>query len=163
MRFSLEQRFSAPLEEVEAAFVDSGLLAELATLPDLGRPQLLDLVDAGDSVSKQVRYAFTGDLSPAVTAVVDPRRLTWVEHSELDRGTHRTVFRIRPDHYADRLTCSGTITLEPASGGSVRRIEGDLRVRFPFVGSKVERAIVSGLHDHASSEARAVQAWIDRR
>ena len=161
MRFSLEQHFAAPLEAVEAAFVDPSLLRELATLPELGRPELLAHVDAGDTVSQQVRYVFTGELSPAVTAVVDPRRLTWVEHSELERATHRTAFRIAPDHYADRLSCSGRVTLERAGGGTRRVIDGDLRVRFPLVGAKVERAIVSGLRDHASAEARIVQAWLD--
>lgn len=41
MQFRLEQRFSAPVEAVEAAFLDPRLLAELATLPQLGRPELL--------------------------------------------------------------------------------------------------------------------------
>lgn len=163
MRFRLEQRFSAPLHEVEAAFVDPALLAMLATLPELGRPDLLEQVEAGHSVAQQVRYTFTGDLSPAVTSVVDPKRLTWVEHSELDRATHRSVFRIRPDHYPDRLRCSGTIRLDAVDGETHRTTEGDLRVRFPLVGSKVERAIVSGLREHASAEARVVQAWLDRR
>jgi len=31
------------------------------------------------------------------------------------------------------------------------------------VGGKVERAIVSGLRDHAAAEAGVVQAWLDRR
>ena len=163
MRFTLEQRFVNPVEEVQAAFVDPALLMELATLQELGRPQLLELVDDGASVSQQVRYTFTGDLPPAVTAVLDPRRLTWVEHSELDRATHRSVFRIQPDHYPDRLSCSGMISLEPVGGATRRTIDGDLRVRFPLVGPKVERAIVSGLHDHASTEARVVQAWLARR
>ncbi len=163
MRFRFEQQFSAPLEEVEAAFVDPALLAELSTLPALGRPELVGHVDAGNSVSQQVRYAFTGPLSPAVTAVVDPERLTWVEHSELDRRAHRSVFRIQPDHYADRLSCSGTAMFEPVGDGTRRTVEGDLKVRFPLVGGKVERAIVSGLRDHASAEARVVQAWLDGR
>ncbi len=163
MRFRLEQRFSAAIDDVEGAFVDPALLVELATLPELGRPELVEHVDTGHSVSQQVRYTFTGQLSPAVTSVVDPKRLTWVEHSELDRGTHRSVFRIAPDHYPDRLSCSGTVVLESVDGGTRRTIEGDLRVRFPLVGSKVERAIVSGLRDHASAEARVVQAWLDRR
>jgi len=42
-------------------------------------------------------------------------------------------------------------------------LQGDLRVRVPLVGSKVERAIVSGLRDHAIAEAQVVQAWLDRR
>jgi hypothetical protein len=97
-----------------------------------------------------------------VTKVVDPHRLTWVEDSELDRATHRTVFTIRPDHYPDRLSCSGTVTLDAVNGGTRRTVDGDLTVRFPLVGAKVERAIVSGLHDHASVETGIVQAWLDR-
>ena len=164
MRFSMEQQFTAPLTAVEGAFTDPALLAELATRPELGQPELLQHIADGDRVLQQVRYAFVGELSPAVTAVVDPRRLTWVEHTELDRRTHRSVYRIQPDHYPDRLSCSGTVMLEPApSGGTRRVVRGDLRVHFPLIGGKVERAIVSGLHAHASAEGQVVQAWLDRR
>ena len=162
MRFRLEQRFSSPLPAVEAAFVDPALLAELATLPQLGRPELVGLVDDGDTVRRQVRYAFTGQLSPAVTAVVDPRRLTWVEHSELDRRTHRSDFHIAPDHYADRLRCTGSVSYQADGGGTRRVIEGNLSVRFPLVAAKAERAIIAGLRDHAVAEARVVQGWLDR-
>jgi uncharacterized protein YndB with AHSA1/START domain len=163
VHFRLEQRFSAPVEVVEAAFVDPDLLAALATMPELGRPELLRQADDGDTVRQDVRYAFVGQLSPAVTRVVDPTRLTWVEHSELDRRTHRTTLTIRPDHYADRLSCTATATLEPVAGGTLRTVEGDLRVWAPLVAGKVERAIVAGLRDHASAEARIVQTWLDGR
>ncbi len=162
MRFRLEQRFSAPVEVVDAAFLDPALLAELATLPQLGRPELLSTTADGAQVNRQVRYAFAGQLSPAVTRVVDPDRLTWVEHSEFDRGTHRGVLRVRPDHYADRLTCSATVSFQADGGGTLRLVEGDLRVRFPLVGAAVERAIVAGLRDHAAAEERVVQARLAR-
>ena len=162
MRFRLEQRFSAPVDAVEAAFLDPALLAELANLPQVGRPELLSSRSDGDAVIREVRYAFTGQLSPAVTRVVDPDRLTWVEHSEFDRSAHRGVLRVRPDHYADRFTCSATVAFDPAGAGTVRVVEGDLRVRFPLVGAAVERAIVGGLRDHAAAEERVVQARLDR-
>lgn len=38
--------------------------------------------------------------------------------------------------------------------------EADLEVTVPFVGASVERAIVSGLRDHAEAEARVVGAWL---
>ena len=162
MRFRLEQRFTAPVEVVEAAFLDPALLAELATLPQLGRPELLSSSVDGDVVTREVRHAFAGRLSPAVTRVVDPDRLTWVEHSEFDRRTHRGVLRVRPDHYADRFTCAATVALDPAGAGSRRVVEGDLSVRFPLVGTAVERAIVAGLRDHAAAEEGVVQARLDR-
>ena len=120
MRFRFEQLFPGPLERVEAALLDPAFLDRMAQLPKLGQPQLLDLHDDGTTVRRRVRYAFAGELSPAVTAVVDPARLTWVEDATIDRATHRTTFRILPDHYANRLRCSGTFRLEDVPGG-VRR------------------------------------------
>lgn len=160
MRFRITQQFDAPLERVEGALLDPAFLERLATLPKVGRPELLDQREDGDLVHRRVRYAFVGALSSAVTAVVDPAKLTWIQESTLDRRTHRTTFRIVPDHYRDRLAASGTFTLQSAGDGTRRVAEGDLRVRFPLVGSKVERAIVSGLQEHAAAEERAMREWL---
>ena len=145
-----------------AAFVDPDLLANLGAEPDLGRPQLLDQDDRGEVLAQRVRYRFVGQLSGAVTRVVDPDRLTWVEESELDRRTSTTTFRIVPDNYAGLLRCAGTISVSagPDGAGSVRAIEADLKVTVPFVGGSVERAIVSGLREHAVVEARVVGDWL---
>jgi hypothetical protein len=163
MRFRIVQRFVAPLEAVEPALVDPAFLERLAELPKLGRPTLLGQEVDGDVVRQQVRYAFAGHLSSAVTAVVDPAKLTWIEDSTIDRRTHRTTFRILPDHYRDRLACEGTFTLQPDGDGSRRVAEGDLRVRFPLVGGRVERAIVSGLEEHAELEAEVMTRWLRDR
>jgi hypothetical protein len=161
MHFRLEQSLTADLETVQEAYVDRDLLACLADLPKLGGAELLDQHDDGTLVHQRVRYAFTGQLSSAVTAVVDPNKLTWVEDSTLDRRTHETTFRIVPDHYADRLECAGRFLLEAIDEATTRRIlDADLRVRFPLVGGRVERAIVAGLADHARAEETVVNRWL---
>jgi hypothetical protein len=160
VRFEIEQRFEASLDEVESAFVDPSFLEALAALPKLGEPRLVEQRIDGDLVHQQVAYAFAGQLSSAVTAVIDPARLTWIEDSTLDRSTHRTTFRILPDHYTNRLKASGTFTLRDLGGGTtLRRAEGDLKVSFPLVGGKVERAIVSGLTEHAALEVEVFHQW----
>jgi hypothetical protein len=163
VRFELVQRYASPVADVEAAFIDPALLARLGALNEMGRPQLLDQATEGDVVRQRVRYAFSGHLAPAATAVVDRDRLTWVQDSVLDRRTHRTEFRILPDHYADRLTSSGVVTLQETDGGTARVTSAELSVRFPLVGGRVERAIVSGLREHSDAEAHHVQAWLDER
>ena len=163
MRFRLQQRFPAPLPAVEAALLDPAFLARLAQLPRVGAPELLDQEAAGYIVRQRVRYRFTGELSPAVTAVVDPGRLTWVEETTYDRRSHRGEHRIVADHYADRLRSSYTTTLEPAGdhGDATLRItDGDVRVRFPLVGGRVERAIVGGLAEYAGQETEALRQWL---
>lgn len=167
MRFLIEQRFPGALVEVEEAFTDPAYLARLAALPKLGEPELLDRAEDGDQVLMSVRYRFVGEVSGAVRAVVDPARLGWIEESTLDRRTHVTTWTIVPDHYGGLLRCSGTYTLLEDSGtlledsGSViRRAEGEIRVSVPLVGGKVERAIVSGLEEHAEAEEAVMAAFL---
>lgn len=157
----MEQRFSAPVDTVEAAFLDRDLLARLTNLPHLGRPELLEESHDGDIVRRRIRWKFTAPLSPAVTAVIDPDRLTWVEDSVLDRRSHRSEYVILPDHYPDRLRCEGTVSLRHLGEETRRVTEGELVVRFPLVGRRVEQAIVKGLFDHAAAEEKIVQQWLD--
>lgn len=163
MRFRIEQRFAGPLQAVEDAFVDPAFLEELATLPKLGGVTLMERAESadGNEVRMRVRYRFNGEVNAAVRRVVDPERLTWVEESTLDRSTHVTTWRIVPDHYGGMIRCAGTFRLEPAGGAGTRRIaEADIKVNVPFVGGKVERAIVSGLEEHAALEERAMDGWL---
>ena len=167
MRFRITQRLAAPLRVVENAFVDPTFIAALGDVPELGGPTLLRQEVDGELVHQWVAHRFTGDLNAAVRRVIDPERLTWVEESTLDRTTHRTSWRIVPDHYASLLRCSGTFTLTAGGedgdgdeGRTVRVAEGDVKVNMPLVGSKAEKGIVSGLEEHAVLQARVFEEWV---
>jgi hypothetical protein len=161
MRFTIEQHFDAPLDAVEAAYADPAFLDKLSRLPKLGRPALLRREDDGDRVTQAVQYRFTGDVNAAVRKVVDPARLTWVEESTLDRGTHVTTWHIVPDHYRQLLRSSGTFRLEADGEGATRRVtEAELKLSVPLLGGRVEQAIVSGLREHAEAEEAAMQEFL---
>ena len=160
MRFFIEQRYRAPLARVEDAYCSPELLATLATLPKVGGAELVDQRVESDRVTQRVRYHFTGELNSAVTAVVDPHKLSWIEESVLDRASHVTTWHIVPDHYASRLSCEGTFTLLSVDNETARRTEAEIKVHFPLVGGRVERAIVSGLQEHAEAEQKAVEVFL---
>lgn len=166
MRFALEQTFAGAVDEVLAVFTDPAFLATLDQLPNLGEPEVLEHRTDGGRVFQRVRYRFTGTLSPAVSRVLDPSRLVWVDETTYDTGARTATFRILPEHYANRLTCSGAYRFVPdgeGDGATVRRAEGDLRVSYPIVGRAVERAIVSGLSDHLRAEGELVERWLAAR
>lgn len=157
MDFSVTQTFAAGPDEVARAYASPDLYPHLAGLPKLDTPEVVDHEEEGDLVHLQVRYRFTGHLSPAVTAVIDPRRLSWVEHSTHDLAARTVRYRLVPDHYPDRLQSWGSCTVTPGDGtGSTRTITGRLRVKALVVGGAVERAIVSGLREHLIAEAAVV-------
>lgn len=165
MNFELVQHLDAPIDVVERTLVDPDFIKELGQLPKLGRPELLKQRDMGDQVWQQVRYAFTGDLSATAKAFIDPAKLTWVEESTQDRVTHTTSVTIHPDYYDHMFESSGWITLEaePSGGTTVRTATGDVIIRLPIFGPRVEAAIISGLEEHAELEAETLNRWVASR
>lgn len=165
MRFELTQRFAAPVADVADAFCDPGFYELLADSPKLGRPEVLGReADAGgERVTMRVRYRFTGDLSSAARAVLDPSKLTWVEEAVHDLVANRVSFVLHPDHYADRFRCSGRYSLVAADddpNATVRHTEGEVKVKAPFVAGAVERAIVSGLREHLDDEVALLDQFL---
>jgi hypothetical protein len=66
-----------------------------------------------------------------------------------------------PDHYRDRLDCSGSYTLSPdGPARTIQHMDGDLQVHYPVVGRLAERGIVMGLREHVAQEATVLERWI---
>jgi hypothetical protein len=159
--FTVDQVYAAAGDAVAEAYADPGLYATLVGLPKLDTPEVLDHSVDGTTVRLDIRYRFVGELSPAVTAVIDPRRLTWVEQSVHDLATRRIRYKMVPDNYPDRLQSSGTCAItDRTNGGSVRTVSGMLKVKALIVGAVVERAIVSGLREHLTGEVPLVDDFV---
>ena len=163
MRFELEQEYAADADAVARAYADPALYETFARLPKLGAPEIVDHQVDGTTVRLDIRYHFTGHLSSAVTAVIDPHKLTWVERSTHDLERRRTKLVLVPDHYRDRLRCRVDVTVKARRGAAVRHMSGQIEVRTPLFGSRVERAIVSGLDEHLVGEAALVEAFVEAR
>lgn len=160
MRFHHEELLSVPTAVAEQALVDPDFYASMGSMSKIGTPEVLTHDDNGDTVHVAVRYRFTGHLAPPARAVLDPAKMTWVIDSTLRRADHEVAFRMLPDHYADRLECSGTYRFEARGGQeSAQVIEGDIVVRVPIVGRAVERAILMGLREHMAEEAALISRW----
>jgi uncharacterized protein DUF2505 len=164
MRFQIEQEIPGPVDSVARIYSEPRFYEVLGEMPKLGKPEVLERRADGEVVHLAVRFRFTGNLSPAVTAVIDPAKLTWVEDSVHDLSGHRVTFRMNPDHYPDRLRSQGSVHYVPGGDGLTRRLtEGELAVKVPLllgggrVGALVEDAIISGLRDHLAAEIAVVE------
>lgn len=153
MDFQIVQTLAGSPDRVDAALTDPAFLVRMAELPKLGSAEVLSQARRGDVVVQQVRYLFRAELSGAVTKVVDPDRLTWVEDSTVDLRAHETRCEIVPDAYANLLAGRYDARIEPDGAGARRTITGTVKVKVPLVGGRVERAIVSGLQENAAAQA----------
>jgi hypothetical protein len=158
MRFEAAQRFDLSVDQLLALFTDPDFYPTLGGLPQISVPEIVSHSASGDTVRIDLRQRYTGDLPSAALAVIDADQLTWVEQIVFDLDAATATTRLVPDHYPNRLTCTGHYTFRsvgPGGGrlaGAIRRLEGDLRVRVPLVGGRVEQALVSGLQQHAVAE-----------
>jgi hypothetical protein len=160
----VEQKIAGPVEAVARIYTEPRFYEQLGELPKLGKPEMLDRREEGSLVQLAVRFRFTGNLSPAVAAVVEPAKLTWVEESVHDLDEYAVTFRMNPDHYPDRLRSQGSVHYKRDGDGVTRRLtEGELAVKVPLllgggaVGGVVEGAIVSGLREHLAAEIEVVE------
>lgn len=160
MRFELTQSIAAPLDEVANAYASVELYASFDGTSKLGPPEVLERVTDDGVVTLRTRYRFVAELSPAVTAIVDPDKLSWVEESVHDVGARSVAVRLHPDHYADRLRCTGAYRYEANGDATIRRIDGELKVKALLVAGAVEKAIVSGLREHLEAEVAHVEAFL---
>ncbi len=158
--FTLHQQIDAPADAIDGALVDPVFLARMDELPKLGSADVVSNDRDGDVVRLAVRYLFQAELSSAVTRVVDPDKLTWVEESTCDLAAHHTTCQIVPDNYANLLQGSYEATIGPSGSGSQRTITGRIKVKVPLLGGKVEKAIVGGLSENADAQAILLTSFI---
>jgi hypothetical protein len=162
MQFTVVQQIAAPPDAVATAYANPDFYETLVGLPNLGPPEVLSHDVNGDIVQLRIRYRYTADLSSIVRAVVDPKKLTWVEVSTHRLAERKVTFHMDPDHYADRFESSGSYRFDASSdgAGTVRRSTGDVSIRARLVGGRVEQAIVAGLKEHLAAEVPLVERWV---
>ena len=164
MRFEIEQRFVVSSAEVLRALTSAEYLtAAFAQLPDLSAPTVLNHERSGNNVRNKLQFVFSGHLPSVVTAVIDAKKLTWIEDTTIDLATATASFIMTPVHYASLFKCSGTWAIVGHDLTSAsRKIGGTMKVNspIPFTSSKVENAIISGLRDRLAVEPPVLVAWV---
>lgn len=160
--FVIEQIYAADPDDVARAYTESDLYEVIGEMSSRARPEILArTVDDVGKVLFQIRYRFAGDLNSVVRAVLDPQKLSWVEHSTHEVARRHVDYRIVPDNYADRFRVSAKCTTRPGpSGGAIRTVEGSVQFKAPLVAGAVEKTIVSGLREHLASEKTAVERFL---
>ena len=163
MDFSIAIPLVHPPAAVQDAFLDREFLALTGTLPKIGGAEVLELTRDAAQAHLRVRYRFTAPLNRAVTRVIDPEKLTWVNDATFDLAAMRAEHVMEPDNYADRLESSYVSTVAPDGAGSVWTVAGSLVVHAPLVGNKVAGVIVDGLREHAVAQGVVLDDWLSQR
>ena len=149
----------APRDAVMNAVVDPRMYESMGSMPSLGPPSVLECSHEGGISRLRIRYRFEGQLSRAARAVLDPAKMTWVVELDVDKENYSATFRMVPDHYKDRLRCSGSYRFVEKGEATDQLMQGELVVSAPLVAGLVERAILVGFREHMSEQAKIVERF----
>lgn len=162
MKFAVREAVAVPPDRAMGAYGSPAFYEGRPARDDIVVREVLRHEDAGDRVLLEVRFAFTGSLSSAVRAVVDPAKMSWITRTEILLAEARSSWVVLPDHYPDRLSARGTYRFEQGDdgpGSTDVEVEGDLKIRVPIVGRSVERVIVADLRAYISDEVAGIPDW----
>jgi Protein of unknown function (DUF2505) len=154
VRFELEHPLAASPGEVAAALLDLGFQRSLSDVSEaIKAREVLSQEEGPDgSVIRRVRCVLGIDLG-AAARFVGGGEPAWVEEARFDPASLTWTWTIHPEVGGDMLTADGTTTLLPEGSGTRRRVEGEVKVRVPLYGGRVERWIVGGLTEAYAEEA----------
>jgi hypothetical protein len=166
VNFTIRQAVAVPPARAMAAYGSPAFYEGRPPRDDIAVREVVRHDADAERVLLEVRFAFTGSVSSAVRAVIDPGKMSWITRTEIRPAEGRSSWVVLPDHYPDRLSASGAYRFEEGEAGPgtcTVEVEGDLKVRVPLVGRSVERVIVGDLRAYIADEAAGIPEWAGPR
>lgn len=163
MHFEIEHRFDAPIDEVAAAILDEDFQAGLGdVVSTLEAREVLSQEEAPDgTVVRRARCVLGVDLGAAKRFIGDAEP-AWVETATWDPAAHTWTWVVEPEIAAEILSSNGSIELVDEGDKTLRRVTGDVKVRVPLYGGRVEKMIVENMTAAYEAEADHLQGWLGR-
>lgn len=122
------------------------------------------LWDRSEGAVRRWRMKFIPDqeLPALVAKAIGTNRLVYEQESELtaDRTLKWEVF---PAVVPDKVTAKGSMVARPAGQGVERLVDGEITVRIPLVGGRIERAIHQSVLDSYERAYEVSLRWLDER
>ncbi|WP_194816163.1 DUF2505 domain-containing protein [Nocardia sp. XZ_19_385] len=149
-------RYSHPAAAVRAAFADEQYWKDRIAEVGGDNAKLNSFSANGDQVRVELVQAIAAELlPPAITAVrpgdlIIPRVESWTG----DSATFEATVEGAP------AQVRGTVALTDAGTGSTATVQGDIEVKVPLFGGKIEKAIQERLTELLQSEEEFTNTWI---
>ena len=161
MDFEVEHLFSAPVDDVVAAFLDENFQESLSDIGALESRTLLSQEQRDDgAVVRRVRCVLDIDVSGAAKRFIGSGDPAWVEEAVWDPDTRAWRWEIHPEVAGHLLTAHGEILIRPHGDDALRRVVGTVKVNVPLYGGKVEGWIVEGIEQAYDEEAERLARWL---
>jgi Protein of unknown function (DUF2505) len=161
MKITLDQRIGVSVDAAQAAFVDPAFYQSLGELSGISAPEVRSFSQNAGHAHLVIGYRFVGELNGPAKRLLDPKKITWSQETDVDLSARRSEVRMLPDNYQGLLSFSGWYELHSEGEDHCsQHFEGDLRIRLPLLGPLAERAIGGSIRQNIAETARLVERYV---
>lgn len=120
--------------------------------------EVLETRTEGDLEIRRIRTEPDRELPGMVASAIGSKKLSYVQENRFDKAKGRMEWNVELDGIGDRVTVKGVTTCVPDGDGCKRIIDGEITVRVPLVGRRIEKAVVA---EFEKSMQRANEVALD--
>jgi hypothetical protein len=161
MKFGFEQRWTTSVARVVDLYTDEEFWSSVSGFSRTTPPEVIEVRRDADTAFTALRWRLNVDLPPQATRFIDPDDVAWVENTSWDLRRATAGVQFVPAQGASLMTASANVAVVADGDEAVRRVTGELRVRIPLLGGRVERAVIDGVEEHLDEEAEVVASALE--
>jgi hypothetical protein len=162
MEFEFHHTVPGEPEEVAEVLLDRKFQSSLSQLGALSERKVLSQKKVDGLVVRRIRCVLDIDITGVAKKFLGNGDPAWVEEATWHPDDLLWTWEVHPEVGADLLEASGEIALEAARGGHTNRlVTGNIKVKVPVYGGKVEGWVVKGLESAYEDEAGHLTEWLE--
>lgn len=161
-RLSIRHRFPCSVDTFWEMFWDEEYEAMVSEAAAVERETLEDRME-GEVRVLVSRTTPDRELPVAVAKVIGANKLIYTQTTRFDRAASRLSWEVQPNVMADKVTAKGLFEVRPTDEGCERSVAGEIEVRVPLIGRRVEKAIVEDVSRNYDEAAKASLRWLAAR
>jgi hypothetical protein len=159
MKLNLTHELPASAEEVWNLVFTDEFMNALDERTGVQRELLSDDVrDGKRHITIQISHS--EPLPNLAAKAMGSKTLVYLQDQIIDNAQKTVHWRVRLPSLGSKVQASGTYALEDRAEQCVRVVRGDVQVRVPFVGGKIERQIINKLSGSYDNSAVFICRWL---
>ncbi len=164
MKFAMTHHFDCTPEELWEIFESREFDVRLEEETAVRREVLEESTDDNGVVNKKLRCISLKEMPGVMKKAIGSDHLEFEQTNELDLKESILKWEVVTPFLTDRVEAGGTTRVDEAEGGGcTRNIQGEINIKLPLVGKKMEKKLSENLSESYEKAAGIARAMIAER
>ena len=159
VKLSVRHIFNCSMDTFWAMFWEPSY-SELLEKETGVKREMLWLREEGAVKIYRVRFTPDKELPSAVARVTGSKKLIYEQENRMNTDTNTLDWQVFPAVAKDKVTAKGTMIMREVPGGVERNVEGDISVRVPMIGKRIEKLILGSVATSYERAADITHKWL---